>query len=156
MHGGGAGSGRPVVSGRYSRVLTSSLRRKYQTFLTDDNYRSLACEIAIQRALLSEYLARFGRRNGEIRLSADDIGRLFDWTDKIGRMVERVARIENATALTAREVQLLETLIVSLLRDYLSEDQRAEFGDRLSVALGSEGLLPAPQTVEVIDHAEIA
>lgn len=153
MHGGASGSGRPVISGRYSKVLKKSLRTKYRVFLKDEDYRDLRFEVCLQRALLSEYLGRF---NGSgARLRAEDISRLFDWTDKIGRMIERVARIENQTALTAREVQLLESLIINLLIDYLPEKSRAEFGERLSAALGSEGLLPAPQQMEVIDHARI-
>lgn len=146
MHG--AFAGRPVVTGRYSRVLRESLQTKYRQFLQDNDYRELRCEVAIQRALLSEYLARF-REN--VALTALDIARLFDWLDKIGRMVERVNRIEVSTALTAREIEFLEVIIVNLLMDYLPKEKRAEFADRLADALGSEGFaLPAPQ-VEVID-----
>lgn len=151
MHGGAAGSGRPVTSGRYSKVLRASLKRKYSEFLRDTDYRSLVCEIAIARSLFAEYLSRFGKGNGEIRLKVDDICRLFDWLDKIGRQVERVARIENQTAMTMSELQLLEVLIVGLLRNYLSEDQQEKFSSQLAEVLGSEGFSLPPPGIEVVD-----
>lgn len=143
FHGGAPGSGRPIVTGRYSKVLRSSLRQKYEDHLADDNYRELRCEIAIERALFSEYLSRFP---DGIVLSAEDLGRLFDWSDKIGRMIERVARIENQTALTAREVQFLEVTIVNLLGQYVPDDKREDFAAQLARALGSESIASLPSS----------
>lgn len=147
FHGGGMGTGRPPETGRYSTVCRESLRQKYVGFLQDTNLRDLSCEIAIERALFAEYLSRF--QDG-VNLNANDVGRLMAWAGDIGKMVERVARMENASALTAREVQLLEVIIVKLLAEFLDEGQQAAFASRLSAELGSKGLLP--QSVDVIEN----
>lgn len=141
MHGGAPGSGRPIVSGRYSKVLRASLREKYEEHLADDAYRELRCEVAIERALFSDYLSRF---QDDVALSAEDLGRLFDWADKIGRILERLARIEATTALTGAEVRLLEATIVNLLGEYLEADRREEFAKKLAASLGgSMSALPS-------------
>jgi len=144
MHGGAEGSGRPPETGRYSTVLRNGLRQKYSHYLADSDYRNLACEIAIERALFAEYLSRF--QDG-VNLTANDISRLMDWASGIARTVERVVRMENQSALTGREVQLLEVTIIKLLAEFLTEPERALFASRLSEALGSQGLLPASQNV---------
>ena len=144
FHGGGAGTGRPPETGRYSTVLRNGLRQKYSHYLADANYRDLSCEIAIERALFSEYLARF--KDG-VNLNANDIGRLFAWAGDIGRMVERAVRMENQTALSSAEARLFEITIIELLVEFLTEPERALFASRLSEALGSQGLLPASQNV---------
>jgi len=143
MHGG-TNPGPPIQSGRYSAVLRQSLRDKYQHFLGDANLRDLSCEIAVERALFAEYLSRF--QDG-VNLTANDISRLMDWASGIARTVERVVRMENQSALTGREVQLLEVTIIRLLAEFLDEPERALFASRLSEALGSQGLLPASQNV---------
>ena len=138
LHGGAPGSGRPVITGRYSEVARGALREKYQGFLGDENWRDLACEVAIERALFAEYLSGLEEGSAPGR---EDIERMMSWLDKIGKMVERIGRLENATALTAREVQLLETIIVTLLYDYLPAERCTEFADKLARALGGSGAL---------------
>jgi hypothetical protein len=141
FHGGAEGTGRPVIHGRYSKVLRESLREKYEEHLADDSYRELRAEIAIERALLSEYLAKLSQGR---RLPPKHMSRLFSWLEAIGRMVERLARIESQRALTAREVQLLEATVVDLLGQYLPEEKREEFATKLASALGSDGIASLP------------
>lgn len=138
LHGGAPGSGRPVISGRYSEVARGALRQKYQDFLGDQNWRDLAAEVAIERALFAEYLSNIPEGSAPGR---EDVERMISWLDKIGKQIERIGRLENATALTASEVQLLEAIIVSLLRDYLPDERRDAFADKLAQALGSSGIL---------------
>ena len=138
LHGGAPGSGRPVITGRYSEVARGALREKYQGFLGDENWRDLACEVAIERALFASYLSGIPEGDGPGR---EDIERMISWLDKIGKMVERIGRMENATALTAREVQLLETIIVTLLYEYLPSERCTEFAEKLAQALGRSGAL---------------
>jgi len=138
LHGGAPGSGRPPITGRYSEVARGALREKYQHFLGDENWRDLACEVAIERALFAEYLSNIPEGGAPGR---EDVERMVSWLDKIGRMVERIGRLENATALTAREVQLLETIIVTLLYDYLPSERCTEFAEKLAQALGGSGAL---------------
>lgn len=142
MHGGAAGSGRPPTHGLYSKVLRQSLADKYLEFLEDPDYMSLAKELAVARALLSEYLSRF--REG-VRLKGEDIESLAALIDKIGRLAERMNRIESRTALTAREVQLLTVL---LARELVGEAKAAAFVEHLSDVLAGEGLLTSGQVIE--------
>jgi hypothetical protein len=127
-----------VETGRYSQVARGALREKYQQFLGDERWRDLACEVAIERALFAEYLGNIPEGDTPGR---EDVERMISWLDKIGRMIERIGRLENATALTAREVQLLETIIVTLLHDYLPAERCTEFADKLAQALGRSGAL---------------
>jgi len=139
FHGGGEGTGRPPSTGRYSTALRQGLREKYQGFLQDTNLRDLSCEIAVSRTLFSEYLSRFG---DNVNLTANDISRLMSWAGDIGKMVERVVRMENQSALTGREIALLEIIVVRLLAEFLDPAQQAAFASRLSAELGEKGLLP--------------
>ena len=138
MHGAGSphqgrpggGDGRPIITGRYSLTHRKSLEAKAQAFANDANPADLAGEILLMRALLQDYLDRFG---DDQRLPHDDITRLFDMLESIGRMVERRAKMLNATALTQAEVQYLQARIADLLITYVPDaDARARFWRELS------------------------
>lgn len=88
----------------------------------------------LMRALLQEYLDRFGDND---RLPYDDIARIFSMVEAISRLVERIAKILAATALTQAEVQYLQARIVDLLSTYVPDpNKRTEFLDALSASIG--------------------
>ena len=132
MHGGAPGCGRPLVHGRYSKVLRGGVRDKLETFLLDPDYQSVAEELALQRALLAQHLEDL---EGRV-LTVEDTGRLLSWLTQITMTGERVSRIKLRTALTAAEVQFLEVAIVSVLHQMLGPEQAAEFRRRLGELLG--------------------
>jgi hypothetical protein len=144
MHGAGSphqgrpggGDGRPIITGRYS-IKRAELARKATEFQQDSNPGDLTGELALMRALLQEYLDRF---DDTARLPYDDIARIFSMTEAISRLVERIAKILTATALTQAEVQYLQARIVDLLSTYVPDpNKRAEFMDALSATIGVRG-----------------
>jgi hypothetical protein len=145
LHGGKAGA--PVKSGRYSLTHRQSLQEKAQAFANDPNPADLTGELVLMRALLQDYLDRFGDGS---RLAYDDIERLFSMMDSIGRLVERIAKMLNATALTQAEVQYLQVRIVDLLRIYVPDaDQRTRFLGELAESIGIHAGAKAAGYIEV-------
>ena len=116
------------------------MRSKYEAFLSS-GYQDLAHELALVRSLLSEYAARF---TDGVALPASDIERMAGLVDKISRVASRMARIENASELTAAGVTLLGIRIVQELEAEVGNERAAALWDRvMESALG----LPAPQDV---------
>lgn len=135
MHGG-TSPGRPIETGRYSLVHRQSLHEKVQGFLADSRPGDLSDELALMRALLQDYLGRFG---DGVALPAMEIERIMGMIETISRLVERIARILNTTALTAAEVQLLQARIVDLLVKYVDDPQkRLAFLDDLATAFNGD------------------
>lgn len=130
MHGGAPGSGRPPIHGRYAKILRKEIRGVYLDMLHDEpDHTSTVEEIALSRALLAEYLNRF--QSGTLQ-SREEINQTVSWLDTISKLANRASLIESRSALTARHIAFLETMIIRLLSEYLSPDQRVEFGRRLS------------------------
>ena len=115
LHGGNAGA--PIITGRYS-IKRTELARKAQTFNNDAALGDLTGELALMRALLQDYLDRF---EDGIPLPLEDIERIFGMIEAIGRLVERIAKILAATALTQAEVQYLQARIADLLNIYVPD-----------------------------------
>ena len=138
MHGAGSPhqgrpGGAPPVTGRYS-IKRAELAKRAAQFQADPTPGDLTGELALMRALLQEYLDRFGDND---RLPYDDIARIFSMVEAISRLVERIAKILAATALTQAEVQYLQARIVDLLSTYVPDpNKRAEFLDALSASIG--------------------
>lgn len=148
MHGG-TSPGRPLLHGRYSLTHRAALADKMQAFLADPHPGDLAAELALMRALLQDYLDRFA---GDTALPPDDIARIFGMVDDISRLVERIARIFNQTALTQVEVQLLQVRIADLVIRYVESSKQLAFLDELAAAFGSDRSDPRPRlTAEPAD-----
>lgn len=147
MHGG-TNPGRPIVTGRYSLTHRATLHEKMQTFLADPRPGDLKDELALMRALLQEYLGRYG---DGVALPALEIERIMSMAETVSRLVERIARIMNQTALTAAEVQLLQARLVDLLVKYVPDPtQRLAFLDELAASVGTpEGYAGAARTIDV-------
>ncbi len=138
LHGGGLsasgrGSGGPIKHGRYSVVAKRGLLEKFKEFMADPEYADLKAELAMQRALFAQELERMGGEPG----TPVDSGLLFGLLDSITKSVDRLARIESRTALTASELRLLEVVITGLLAEIVPPQEVAQFVTRLDRALAT-------------------
>lgn len=70
------------------------------------------------RALLQDYLDRFPDRE---RLPFDDIARIFDMMEAIGRLVERIAKIVSSTSLTQSDIKHLQERFTLALLTYIPD-----------------------------------
>lgn len=121
LHGGAT----PIRTGRYSVVHRQSLQTKIDQFAADPQAGDLRGELALMRALLQDHLDRFP---DGVPLTGDDIGRLFDMIEAIGRLVERIAKILATTALTQAELQLIQVALLDALDEFIPDpDQRHRF-----------------------------
>lgn len=133
MHGGKA-TGRPIIHGRYSLKHRESLQAKMQQFLDDPQPGELYDELALIRTLLQDYLDRFP---DGVPLALSDMKAIVEINESIGRMVERISRILNQTALTQADILYLRAMLVDLIVRYIDEpDRRDAFFDELRLALG--------------------
>jgi len=131
MHGG-TNPGPPIIHGRYSVKHRQSLANKVDQFKgapVDD----LTQELAMLRALTDEYLGRF---EDGVKFAAGDILVLRDLLESVGRMVERISKIRNSTALTAAEVTILRTQIADWIIKYVPDENRAAAVDELRRSVG--------------------
>lgn len=137
LHGGKSPSGvaaQQFRHGRYSLTHRENMAIKAQQFLNDPAPGDLASELALMRALLQTYLDRFDV--SPLKLS--DIQSIYAMIDTIGRMVERISKILNETALTQAELQVLQATLADMLLRYIDDDgKRTQFMDELSAAFGS-------------------
>ena len=132
MHGGAPGSGRPPVHGRYSAVLKGQLLEAYRQAGADElDVLDVGGEIVLIRALIIDHLARCQGKVG-----AEDAGRLIAWLAEVTKAANRLSQIESRAALTVRQVQLLEVVIVRVLAEFLTPAERVRFGQRLQQELG--------------------
>lgn len=120
---GGASTGRPITHGRYSVKHRSSLEEKVQQFLHDPAPGDLNAELALIRALLQDYLNRFVEGQP---MSVKEIQPVLDMVERIGTMVERIARIMMATALTQAELQVLQAIFADLVIRYIDDPVKRE------------------------------
>ena len=135
MHGG-TNPGRPVEHGRFSLTHRQALAEKVQRFLEDDRPGDLTDELALMRALLQDYLERFPTGQA---LPAKEIARVMDWIETIGRLVERIARMMNQTALTAAEVRLLQARLADVLIRHVEDPTtRLAILDELAAAVSGD------------------
>lgn len=128
---GGASTGYTPFTGRYS-IKRESLAGDYQRFLADPNPANMLHELAVARGLFQEFIARYP--DGvplDLRAIKGAAGLLHD----IGVWVERINRVENDTALTAAEVDVLRALMASIIIEFVPEDRRQDAIDRLRQAL---------------------
>jgi hypothetical protein len=135
-------AGRPITTGRYSLKHRKSLHDKAQAFLSDPAPYDLTAELVLMRALLQDYLERFSDDMGN--MPADEISRVFGLVETITKLVERISKIANETALTQSEVQFLQVRIVDLLIKYVPDpDSREQFIADLADSFGGIRRQPA-------------
>jgi hypothetical protein len=126
LHGGSSlkGVDNPNYKhGKYAEYLNETTRERIEAFDAHDPL-ALVDELNIQRALLADYLGRFK----ELNATAGDINMLMAWAAEIGRMVERIVKIRNDSALTAAEVKLLKARLLDVVPKYIDDpDKQRQF-----------------------------
>lgn len=115
MHGGNAGA--PVKHGRYS-LKKERVQDKLQQYRDDPDRGELWEELALQRALLQDFLDSAGNLDEEQAKTA------FQFTESISRTLDRINKIMSRTALTQAEVQYLQARFADILTKYVPKDKR--------------------------------
>ncbi len=134
MHGG-TNPGRPIITGRYSVKHRQELQDKMQEFLEDPNPGNLMSELALQRAMLQDFVERLG---DTVLIDVIMRKHVFEMIESISKVVERISRILNSTAITAAELQLLQMALPDLLLRYIDEPKkRLAFMGELRQLIGS-------------------
>lgn len=124
LHGGVALSGvnHPNFKhGLYTKEAPLQIQGKIATFLEADPF-DLTSELALLRALLSEFLSRFQYT----RLDEAGIYTLSHLVNDISRLVERIAKIKNDSALTAAEVSFLAVRTTEIVHRYIDDPQKRQ------------------------------
>ena len=133
---GGMSPGRPIIHGRYSVKHRQSLHDKMQEFLDDPAPANLMHELAVERAFLQDFLSKLA---GEDKIDVATTNHVFDMTDAISRLVERISRMLNQTAITQMEITFLQATITNLIVKYIDDPtRRIEFVAELRSAFGSD------------------
>lgn len=136
MHGGASLSGAEHPNyrhGRYSTYLPASIEEKMQA-VSESDPLDLLPELHVQRALFAQHINSFEGKT----ITAFDIGFLMSWSAEIGRMVERIVKMRNDTALTAAEVALIAARIPDVVTRYIHDPiQQQQFVADLFSAVGA-------------------
>ena len=136
LHGGADGIGRPIIHGRYSVKHRQSLHDKMQEFLDDPAPANLMHELAVERAFLQDFLSKI---SGNDKIDIKTTNHVFDMTEAISRLVERISRMLNQTAITQMEITFLQATITNLIVKYIDDPtKRLEFVAELRSAFGSD------------------
>jgi len=125
MHGAGSPKngttgGAPPTHGRYAAKRRESLQEKIQTFREDPDPAEMWEELALLRAVLQEWLAEVDT------LDEDTVGVILDLQNSIRRTLDSINKIRTRSALTAAEVQYLQSRVADLFRSYVPEDRRGD------------------------------
>jgi len=149
MHGGAPGSGRPPLHGRYSAGLKGRLLDSYRQASGDElGILNVSEEVVLIRALIIDRIDKCG---GEV--SVEDTARLIGWLSETTKAANRLSQIESRSALTSRQVQLLELVIARVLAEFLTPAERSRFAERLNQELGL--LAAVPDAPPVLLAAEV-
>lgn len=115
---GGSSPGRPIKHGRYSVKHREKLAAKVSQFRDDPEPSSLADELAMMRALFEDFLDK------NTAPDTEEYEVMFEMLEAIGRLVQRIARIYNETALTAAEIKYFQSRVADILVTYIDEPER--------------------------------
>ena len=144
MHGG-TSPGRPIIHGRYSVKHRESLHNKVQEFLEDPAPANLMGELAVQRAFLQDFLEKL---SGDDRIDQKTTNHVFDMTEAISRLVERITRMLNQTAVTQMEITFLQATITNLIVKYIDDPtKRLQFVAELRSAFGADRQPSRPASI---------
>ena len=116
-----------------------------QEFLEDPAPSNLAGELAVQRAFLQDFLDKL--TDGDT-INQKTAGHVFDMTEAIGRLVERITRMLNQTAVTQMEITFLQATITNLIVKYIDDpNKRLEFVAELRSAFGADRQSNRPASI---------
>lgn len=126
LHGGKSlkGADHPNFKhGIYTQYIPDSIRDKTALFLDADPF-DLTSELALLRSLLADLLANYQGVN----VDREGRGIIASLIDDIGRLVERITKLKNQTALTGAEMTYLAVRSTEVIKRYIDDpDKRAAF-----------------------------
>lgn len=126
-HGGcskGALSYARSAGGFYSYSVRASLREKIDLAASRENPLDTCDELALDRALLTEFMA--GLVEG-VPISAQILETITNITDKIVRKAVAMIRARNETALTLIEIRAIVRAMERLVDEYVDTERRGAF-----------------------------
>jgi hypothetical protein len=125
MHGG-KGSGRPPVHGRYSKAFARhpELLAAYETMRDDPALEETKNEIALLRALLAQYVEKFGSS----LLRPDALSVVQGLAGDITKAVERRHKIEHGekVTITVKDYEAFLARTVALTEEFFGAHPRYE------------------------------
>jgi hypothetical protein len=128
----GRDAGRPPSHGLYS-ARREELREKLHDALDLDTPGNLWGEVAVLRALLSDYLGRLNEVDGE---SIQDVTRL---QAELRKTVDTINEMMVRSAPSEEEINTLITQFANILQRYVPEDDRHDALNELQSAVGDRG-----------------
>lgn len=147
LHGGATprGADSPhFKTGLYSRYAPAVVRDKLAHFLDADPF-DLTNELALTRALLAEFLARYEHAS----LDAAGIYLMSDLLGTVRKTVDTIARIKNDTALTAAELTYVAVRLAGLLDKYIADETQREACKQELFALALPGASERNETAVI-------
>ncbi len=121
LHGGKTPKGVDSVHwkhGRYSSYLPAHLQESIGE-LEQYSLLDLADELQTQRLLISSYMQKW--RDGDQPMQEQNLSAMIGWMDTVGKMVERIMKIRNETAMTATEIAHLQAKTLDVARKYIDD-----------------------------------
>jgi hypothetical protein len=151
VHGAGSKArpgGRPIQTGRYSRLKREALRTLYQEYLGDPEPLHLYDELAMLRALVQDFVERYDAWRDALLawhvswawqphpddpealppVAAQKPREVLDITDvyrilaEIGRMAERIDTMQKGATLTARDVANLMERMALVVETHVTDE----------------------------------
>lgn len=105
----------------YYEAMPDNIKAKTEAFEQSDPF-DLTTELALSKALLANFLERF--KVSPLDMNA--IGFMSTLIGDISRLVEKISKIKNETALTAAEVQYLQIRAVDVALKYFPNDPQKQ------------------------------
>jgi len=120
MHGGAnTDEGRPPSHGLYSG-RADDLQEKFEAAFGDDRIGSMRAEIAVLKALLSDFWERIDE------VDADTIDAAVKLQGEVRKSLNTASKIEKRHAVGEEEIAALVTGMANLIDTYVDESERAD------------------------------
>jgi hypothetical protein len=134
LHGGK----NKVKHGLYSEVTRHRVADRVKELRDSDDLLELREQIALQAAIIQEYLAGLGQSE---ELAPDDARTLIGLVELASKNVERLHKIEHGTRLTVggSELNIVLAQVVAVVRQETDADTAGRIGRRLLTTIPLEG-----------------
>ena len=119
---GGHTVNKMFITGRYNKWTKNRLREEYEDFITDPDLLNLAPELAVLRTILRETIVEY-----EYTRSPKALAFASSTIDNIGKMVERIEKIQSTHVLTAATARYMITKGMEVAKQYIPEEHLFTF-----------------------------
>ena len=131
MHG--AGGGRPIVHGRYSKLKHVQMRELIDQFEADPDPLNIFPELAASRALFNDFIERYNqfkesllawnasRGEGERPTKIMDVSDAASLLEQVTRIAERIERAEAQNAISRRELMRVMSEMSRIVQAYVAD-----------------------------------